>query len=131
MKRKSISYSQKISPQVTLFEVLYCNTDLLPVWALTIPVATCTVFVSSRGESIQPLVKTGKEKQSDEPTTANETILKDMEKRCVAASFSTIQYVFTQGKGGRRQGTRKRDSRALSQKLDFSGKSQRALAGIG
>jgi hypothetical protein len=119
MKRKSISYSQKISQQVTLFEVLYCNTDLLPVWAFTIPVATCTVLVSVRGESIQqPLVKTGKEKQSDEPTTPNETILKDMEKRCVAASFSSIQYVSTQGKQRRRQG--KRDSRALSQKLDFS-----------
>ena len=84
MKRKSISYSQKISQQVTLFEVLYCNTDLLPVWAFTIPVATCTVLVSVRGESIQqPLVKTGKEKQSDEPTTPNETILKNMEKKDV------------------------------------------------
>jgi hypothetical protein len=36
-----------------------------------------------RGESIQPLVKTGKEKQSDEPTTPNETILKNMEKKDV------------------------------------------------
>jgi hypothetical protein len=129
MKRKSISYSQKISQQVTLFEVLCCNTDLLPVWAFTIPVATCTVLVSVRGESIQPLVKTGKEKQSDEPTTPNETILKNMEKRCVAASFSSIQYVSTQGKKRRRPS--KRDSRALSQKLDFSEKSQRALARIG